>query len=88
MPTRDANVRAGPRETAVHLALRLANNPATLAALKQKLVSNRATVPLFDTPRFTRRIETAYRRMWEIWAAGEEARAFEVGAATANKIEQ
>jgi hypothetical protein len=32
------------------LAIEIAKNPAKLAALKQKLASNRLTTPLFDTP--------------------------------------
>jgi protein O-GlcNAc transferase len=59
-------------------ALYLATDPSALAALKQKLISNRQTAPLFDTPRFTRHIEAAYRRMWEIWVAGEEVRGFRI----------
>jgi protein O-GlcNAc transferase len=51
------------------LALRLATEPGLLAGLRQKLARNRSTVPLFDTARFTRNLETAYRRMWEIWRA-------------------
>jgi protein O-GlcNAc transferase len=51
------------------LALRLAMEPGLLAGLRQKLARNRSTVPLFDTARFTRNLETAYRRMWEIWRA-------------------
>jgi protein O-GlcNAc transferase len=55
------------------LALRLATEPGLLAGLRQKLTRNRSTVPLFDTARFTRNLEMAYRRMWEIWRAGEPA---------------
>jgi predicted O-linked N-acetylglucosamine transferase (SPINDLY family) len=47
------------------LALRLARDPARLAALRRKLASNRRTFPLFDTDRFTRHIEAAYTTMWE-----------------------
>jgi protein O-GlcNAc transferase len=36
-----------------------------LAALKAKLVHNRAACPLFDTAWFTRNLETAYRVMLE-----------------------
>jgi predicted O-linked N-acetylglucosamine transferase (SPINDLY family) len=45
------------------LALRLARNPAELAALKDRLRTNRATHPLFDTIRFTHNLERAYERM-------------------------
>ncbi|HSS12294.1 MAG TPA: hypothetical protein VLL04_00270, partial [Rhizomicrobium sp.] len=45
------------------LALRLARDPARLAAIRQKLVSGRKNVPLFDTIRFTRNLEAAYAAM-------------------------
>jgi predicted O-linked N-acetylglucosamine transferase (SPINDLY family) len=57
------------------LALRLANNPGELAALRMKLARNRATTPLFDTPAITRQLETAYSRIWEIYLAGNPPRA-------------
>jgi protein O-GlcNAc transferase len=47
------------------LALRLAREPSSLAAVKDKLARNRETQPLFDTARFTRHIEAAYITMWE-----------------------
>ncbi len=43
------------------LALALATRPEQLAALRQKLAVNRTTQPLFDTARFTRHIEAAYK---------------------------
>lgn len=55
-------------------ALQLARAPAELAALRAKLVRDRATAPLFDTPAFARHLETAYRQMWEIHRAGEPPR--------------
>ena len=60
------------------LALRLAREPAALKSIREKLAQNRLTQPLFDTARFTRNIETAYRRMWEAHRRGEAPRAFEV----------
>jgi len=60
------------------LALRLATEPSRLAALRQRLPGNRATMPLFDIGRFTRNLERAYRRMWEIWRAGGPPAAFAV----------
>ena len=47
------------------LALRLAQHPDELAALREKLTANRRTTPLFDTPRFVRDLERAYEAMWE-----------------------
>jgi predicted O-linked N-acetylglucosamine transferase (SPINDLY family) len=46
-------------------ALHLAHHPNELTALRERLVQNRLPAPLFDTPRFTRHLETAYRLMWE-----------------------
>jgi predicted O-linked N-acetylglucosamine transferase (SPINDLY family) len=51
------------------LAIALANNPEKLAALKQKLASNRLTTPLFDTPQFTKDLERAYIQMYERYQA-------------------
>jgi len=42
-------------------ALTLARDPARLSDLKQKLAAAHGTAPLFDTPRFTRDLETLYR---------------------------
>lgn len=47
------------------LALELATNPAKLRAIREKLDRNRKTTPLFDTARFTRNLEDAYRTMLE-----------------------
>ena len=52
------------------LALRLANDRAALATLKSKLSSREQVVPLFDTRRFTRNLETAFATVWERCAAG------------------
>jgi protein O-GlcNAc transferase len=60
------------------LALKLASEPAFLAAIKAKLASNRDSYPLFDTPRFTRHIEAAYTTMWERYQRGERPEAFAV----------
>jgi predicted O-linked N-acetylglucosamine transferase (SPINDLY family) len=45
------------------LALALAQDPARLGALREKLAANRATAPLFDTARLTRNLEAAYAEM-------------------------
>jgi predicted O-linked N-acetylglucosamine transferase (SPINDLY family) len=52
------------------LAIEIAKNPEKLAALKQKLASNRLTTPLFDTPQFTRDLERSYVQIYERYQAG------------------
>ncbi len=44
-------------------ALTLARDPLALSAVKEKLVSNAASHPLFDTKRYARDLETAFREM-------------------------
>jgi predicted O-linked N-acetylglucosamine transferase (SPINDLY family) len=53
-------------ELAVYLALR----PERLAKIKQQLARQRLSAPLFDTPRFTRRLEAAYTGIYERYLAG------------------
>ncbi|MEH1985752.1 TIGR03032 family protein [Nostoc sp.] len=60
------------------LAIHLAHSPTALQEIKQKLAQNRTTYPLFDTPRFTRNLELAYRVMWDIYAVGKSPQAIEV----------
>jgi protein O-GlcNAc transferase len=58
------------------LALRLARDRELLGGLHVRLAQNRPTSPLFDTERFARNLEIAYRRMWEKWSAGHPSAAF------------
>ncbi len=46
------------------IALRLAREPQALRALREKLALHAATYPLFDTVRYARNLEAAYREMW------------------------
>jgi len=62
------------------LALKLARDPALLAATKEKLAKNRLTTPLFDTGRFTRHLESAYQTMYERAQRGESPASFTVEA--------
>jgi predicted O-linked N-acetylglucosamine transferase (SPINDLY family) len=50
-------------------AIELATNPEKLKAIKYKLERNRLTTALFDTPRFTKHIEAAYKQMYERYHA-------------------
>jgi predicted O-linked N-acetylglucosamine transferase (SPINDLY family) len=52
------------------LALALARDRARLRELRARLESSRATCALFDTPRFVRGLERAYRMMWDRYAGG------------------
>ncbi|HXJ01959.1 MAG TPA: tetratricopeptide repeat protein [Micropepsaceae bacterium] len=47
------------------MALGFARDPAALRAIRARLAANLRTAPLFDTARFTRDLESAYRTMWE-----------------------
>jgi predicted O-linked N-acetylglucosamine transferase (SPINDLY family) len=47
------------------LAIELATDPEHLEKIRQKLVRNRLTTPLFDTKVFTTRMEDAYKQMHE-----------------------
>jgi len=60
------------------LALKIAREPALCASLKATLARNRETFPLFDTKRFTRKIEAAYTTMWERCRRGEPPQSFAV----------
>jgi protein O-GlcNAc transferase len=65
-----------------NLALTLAKDPARISALKATLAGNRGTHPLFDTRRFARNIEAAYRLMWERYRRGEPPACFAVQPST------
>jgi predicted O-linked N-acetylglucosamine transferase (SPINDLY family) len=60
------------------LALKLANDPSHLRALRHQLACNRKGHPLFDPARFARHIEAAYTTMWQLSQRGEPPRAFAV----------
>jgi len=58
------------------LACELATNPRRLQEIKTKLGRNRDAMPLFDTIRMTRNLESAYLRMWERHQRGEQPTSF------------
>jgi len=47
------------------LAIELATNPDKLKAIKEKLVANLSTAPLYDTKLFVKNLESAYTTMYE-----------------------
>jgi len=60
------------------LAQRLAENPPEIARLRARLAENRLRAPLFDSVRFARHLETAFRMMWDRFAGGAEPALLEV----------
>ena len=58
------------------LALKLARDPAQLAAIKAKLAPIATPVPCSIPMRFARHIEAAYGTMWETWQRGEAPKGF------------
>ena len=57
-------------EDYVEQAVALAADPVRMSELCDVLEAGRLTSPLFDTPRFARHIESAYRQMLERQRAG------------------
>ncbi len=69
----------GSIEEYENAAVRLAQHPAELRGLRQTLAA-RERLPLFDTPRFVRDLESAFDTMWQRHLRGEPPAAFAVGA--------
>lgn len=63
------------------LALKLARDPAALAALRAKVERHCATHSLFDSAAFCRNVEAAYQTMWERHLRGEPPASFAVAPA-------
>jgi predicted O-linked N-acetylglucosamine transferase (SPINDLY family) len=51
------------------MAIFLAKNPEKLHAIKQNLIAYRLIKPLFDTPLYSRNIETAFMQMYKRYQA-------------------
>ena len=60
------------------LALALARDRDRLRSLRTHLSHERERLPLFDTPRFCRHLEQAYRQMWRTQREGKPAATFHV----------
>jgi protein O-GlcNAc transferase len=60
------------------LAVGLATHPERLQSIRSKLDANRLITPLFDTARFTRHLEAAYRAMHGRAVAGLEPTAIHI----------
>jgi len=70
------------------VAVRLAHSPDELRGLRQKLVAQRDTCPLFDTPRFVRNLELAYGAIWANAVSGRPPTAIDVSRIHATTLEQ
>lgn len=64
-------------------AIAIGNDPGTAQALRQTLLRNRASVPLFDPARFAEHLGRAYETMVDIWRRGEAPHAFDVASVDA-----
>lgn len=60
------------------LALQLAHDPARLGALRDKLARQLPQAPLYDTPRYTRQLETAFVAMVQRARDAQPPQAFSV----------
>jgi predicted O-linked N-acetylglucosamine transferase (SPINDLY family) len=60
------------------LAVKLASDGPHLRGLREKLRKNRTSTPLFDTARYCRTLEDAYRTMLTAWEEGRAPRGFAV----------
>ncbi|WP_448665184.1 hypothetical protein ACG3SL_20175 [Sphingomonas sp. CJ20] len=58
------------RKAYVDLAIGLAQDRDKIAEWKRRLADSRWSCPLFDSSRFTRHLEAAYRMLWRRHAAG------------------
>jgi protein O-GlcNAc transferase len=61
-----------------NLTVSLAQNPDQLQAVRGKLIANRLASSLFDTRRFVKNLEKAYKEMWNLFSSGDNPRMIEV----------
>lgn len=62
----------------VNKAVRLATQPSTAKAMKERLQANRRTAPLFDTAGRVRALEAAFQKMYDRMMRGEPPASFDV----------
>ena len=65
-------------EQFIRIAVELARDPRRLSMLRHTLRQRMQQSPLMDAPRFTRNIETEYRRMWPAWCAAGDGHSNEL----------
>lgn len=66
------------------LAVAIAANPERLRALRDKIGQKKKTAPLFNSTRYTRHLDAAYREMWRLHLAGEGPKPFAVAPFSKN----
>jgi predicted O-linked N-acetylglucosamine transferase (SPINDLY family) len=69
---------ARDREDYVRIAVQLARQPEMLQSLKERLLANRRTAPLFDTAGRVRALESAFQVMYNRMIRGEPPSSFDV----------
>jgi protein O-GlcNAc transferase len=68
-----SELSADSREAYIDTAVALASDPARLSELRLSLRPRMAASPLCDAPAFGRKMEHAYRTMWQRWCATRDA---------------
>ena len=75
-----ADMICGTTQEYEERAISLANDKASLGKLKERLLRNRKTEPLFNIPRFVRHLEKAYKIIWHCIKSDPQPRSFDVPA--------
>jgi protein O-GlcNAc transferase len=70
------HLAANNPEGFVRVAASLVRDPGALRDRRRGMREMLRSSPLLDHERFTRGLESAYRRMWETWATGGERAGF------------
>lgn len=79
LPKADAaELTATDLQTYETRAIAMGNNPARLAELRQQLLKQRNSAPLFDAARTCRDLERAYAKAWQRWQNGLPPASFDL----------
>ena len=62
------------------LIFNLAADGSQRRAVSERIAASRPTAPLFDTPRFVRHLETAFREIWAIHRRGDSPRPLDIAS--------
>ena len=72
------HLAADSAEEFARIAVSLAKDPQALRDQRRQMRERLLSTALLDHERFTRALESAYRRMWETWATNGEKVAMDV----------